>query len=800
MTDTANDHAPGAAATPAAATYRLQMHAGFTFADAEAVVLYLADLGVTHLYLSPVLKAVPGSQHGYDVLDHTKVNPELGGRTGLEALARTAQGHGLGLVVDIVPNHMALVAPESSNAPLWDVLAHGRKAAHAHWFDVDWDALDQRIGMPVLGDPLEDVLGRGELSLDEQDGQRVVRYYDHVFPVAEGTGEGDVRDVLAEQHYLLAGWRERDEVLNYRRFFDVDSLIAVRVELPDVFEATHRLLLDLNHDGVIDGFRIDHPDGLADPTGYLEQLRAATRLGTAVWVEKILEGDETLPEWACEGTTGYDAATAVSRALVDRSTAPALTHAWEATGGEPSLDGAITDAKRLVVAEVLVPEQRRLLRRATEALPDTDPARLADALAELLVACEVYRAYVRPGQPVDDLARGRLDDARSTAVAARPDLEAEISALVGLATDPADEAAHDFALRLQQTWGPVMAKGIEDTAFYRWHRMVALNEVGGDPHLLDDAAAEQLHAWAVHQQQHWPRGMTALSTHDTKRSEDVRARLVALAGDAESWVRLSEAFAIEAQALEVDPQTAHLVWQTLAGVGDISAERLEGYLTKALREAKQHTSWLHADADYEARVLELARRATAPGVLTAQLGAAVDAVSEDVRAVVLAQKLLQLTVPGVPDTYQGCELVNLSLVDPDNRRPVDFEARRQRLAALEQSPPRDLDDEKLLVTRTALRLRREVPEAFGEDGDHQPLMGSSRHLVGFVRGGEVATLVTRAPVRLRAAGGWEDATYALPDGLWRDELTGGTLGGAANSCADTFATYPVALLRRVASA
>ncbi len=777
------------------------MHAGFTFADAEAVVPYLADLGVSHLYLSPVLQAVPGSQHGYDVVDHTSVSSELGGRDGLESLARTARSHRLGIVVDIVPNHMALVAPESSNAPLWDVLTHGREADHAHWFDVDWDALDQRIGLPVLWEPLQDVLAKGDLRLGDEQGGQVLRYHDHVFPVASGTWDGDpsadVSAVLERQHYRLAGWRERDEVLNYRRFFDVDSLIAVRVEERDVFEATHRVLLELNHAGLVEGFRIDHPDGLADPTGYLEQLRAATVPGTAIWVEKILEGEELLPPWACDGTTGYDAVTAVSRALVDRTTAPALTSAWEAAGGDPSLEHTIAESKRQVVSDVLVPERRRLLRRAHEALPEADPAMLADALVELLVACEVYRAYVRPGRPADEAARQRLDDAFEAAVAVRPDLKAELQQLVELATDPHSDPARDFALRLQQTWGPVMAKGIEDTAFYRWHRLVALNEVGGDPGLLDDAAPEQMHAWAIHQQQSWPLGMTTLSTHDTKRSEDVRARLLAVSGDAESWQRCSDAVGAAAAELGVDGATAHLVWQTLVGVGEIDDERLTGYLTKAMRESKQRTSWLAADPDYEAQVLTLARTCNGPGPLNDLLRSAVDRNLEAIRALVLGQKLLQLTLPGVPDTYQGCEVVDLSLVDPDNRRPVDYQDRRARLSHLEHHAPRDLHDEKLLVTHQALTVRRQCRESFGDRGDYQPLVGTSRHLVGFVRGGEVATLVTRAPRRLEVAGGWGGARFTLPEGRWRDQLTGSELEGTENLCADAFATFPVALLRRM---
>jgi (1->4)-alpha-D-glucan 1-alpha-D-glucosylmutase len=783
------------------ATYRLQLHAGFTFRDAEAAAPYIADLGATHLYLSPVLQAVPGSMHGYDVLDHTRISEELGGEDGLLRLAATAREHGLGLVVDVVPNHMALVAPEHANAPLWRLLADGPGSPAASWFDVDWDACDGKLGLPLLGDSLEGTLAEGELVLAEHDGQPVVRYHDHVFPVAEGTLGNDADDlgaVLARQHYRLASWREKDRFLNYRRFFDVDSLVAIRVEEPDVFAETHRLLLDLNHRGVVEGFRIDHPDGLADPVGYLQRLRDATRPGTAIWVEKILEGAERLPtDWPCDGTTGYDAAAAVSAALVDPAGASTLTDAWLEAGGDPDLHHVVEVSKRLVADELLAPERARLTRRAAEALPEADPDRLAEAVTELLVAGEVYRAYVRPGEPAGREARAVLEDAGRRARDARPDLDAELTALVEVAADPTDESSADFAIRLQQTWGPVMAKGIEDTAWYRWHRMVALNEVGGDPLLLDDGGADRMHAWAEAQQQHWPLGMTTLSTHDTKRSEDVRARLLALSGDAESWARCAGAFREAAGRHGVDPQTAQLVWQTLAGVGPVDQERLETYLVKAVREAKLHTAWVDGDEDYEKRVLALAAEAAQPGELKALVDTAMDHNADAVRAATLGQKLLQLMLPGTPDTYQGTEIVDLSLVDPDNRRPVDYEARRSRLAGLREHRPRDLDDEKLLVTTKALHLRRELPEAFGDDGGYEPLRPSSRHAVGYLRGGEVAVLATRAVQRLVAAGGWGEATVTLPAGLWRDELTETVHEGGPNRLAVLFATFPVALLRKV---
>ncbi len=779
------------------ATYRLQLHAGFTFADAEAQVPYLARLGVSHLYLSPILQAVPGSLHGYDVLDHTRVNEELGGEAGLLSLADTARAHGLGIVVDVVPNHMAFVAPEHSNAPLWTTLRDGRDAETAHWFDIDWDAGDGRLGLPILGGTLEEALEAGEITLGEYDGQPVVRYYDHVLPIAPGTESDDVAEVLAKQHYELANWRDSDAMLNYRRFFDVTELIAVRVELPDVFEATHRLLLDLNRRRIIEGFRIDHPDGLADPEGYLRQLREATAVGTGIWVEKILEKDERLPRaWPCDGTTGYDAMTAVTGALVDPAALDVLDECWVQAGGGLDLEIAVERAKRKVVDDLLAPEVHRLTRRACEAVPDLDEERTREAVVELLVASEVYRAYIRPDHRLTPLARKRIQQAREEAVAARPDLARELDALAELAkAEDADENSQDFAIRLQQTWGPVMAKGIEDTTFYRWHRLVALNEVGGDPGVLEHASPDILHTWAANQQESWPLGMTTLSTHDTKRSEDVRARLLAVAQDTIAWEDCSKAFREAADAARVDRPTAHLLWQTMVGAGPLPQDRLHGYLTKAMREAKRHTAWVDGNPDYEARVLAFADEAAAPGPLRTAVDEAVLENQEGIRATVLGQKLLQLLLPGTADTYQGCEVVNLSLVDPDNRRPVDYTDLVDRLERLEQERPLNLDDEKMLVTSRALRVRRELRECFGDNASYEPLPTSSEHALGFIRTGRVAAVVTRAPRRLADTGGWKDQTVTLPPGTWRDELTGSIhAGGSDVRCADLFARLPVALL------
>lgn len=784
------------------ATYRLQMHHEFTFDDAAARVPYLADLGISHLYLSPILRAVTGSQHGYDVQDHSELSQDLGGLEGFERLAAAAHEHGLGIVVDVVPNHMALVAPEHLNRPLWQVLKEGRDATTAHWFDIDWKSGGGRLGLPILGDTLVNTLQAGDITVDELDGEPVIRYFEHVFPIAVGTESNDVEAVLARQHYQLASWRQKESILNYRRFFDVDELIAVRVEEDDVFDETHRLLLDLNHRGLIDGFRIDHPDGLADPAGYLDRLRTQSREDTIIWVEKILEGHERLPrDWACDGTTGYDAMLAVQTALVDPASEPELTAQWEACGGRIDVERDVTKAKRQVVEELLGPEVERLVRRAREALPDADATRLQLAVVELLVAGEVYRAYIQPDQRLSPLARRRLQEAYDGAVAARPDLEPELAQLHELATaEEADANAVDFAVRLQQTWGPVMAKGIEDTTFYRWHRLIALNEVGGDPGALETASPAALHEWALHQRRYWPRGMTTLSTHDTKRSEDTRAFILAIAGDPVAWKELSMRFRSAATELGIDKPTSHLIWQTIAGVGLIDPERLHGYLLKAVREAKQHTAWVDGDEAYEARVLEFADKALQAGERHDALVSLWESHAEPIRALVLGAKLLQLTMPGVPDVYQGCETVNRSLVDPDNRRPVDYDDLQHSLARLDAGEPADtLAAEKLLVSSAALRLRRERPEAFDVAGLYVPLTTTTEHAIGFIRAASVATVVTRAPHRLAREGGFGDARVVLPTGTWTDRLTGRQVQVPATGevlVADVLTERPVALLVR----
>lgn len=790
-------------ATPLS-TYRLQLTGDFGFDAAADVVPYLARLGVTHLYLSPVLQATPGSTHGYDVVDHTRISADLGGADGLERLAALAHRHGLGVVADVVPNHMAIPAPQYLNRPLWETLRLGRDSPTAHWFDVDWAACDGRLGLPVLGETAADAAAAGDLHVDTYDGAPVLRYHDHVFPVAPGTAGGEVLDVLARQHYVLAHWQDSPEVLNYRRFFDVDTLIAVRVEEEDVFDATHAVLLDLHRRGVIDAFRIDHPDGLADPQGYLDLLRARTG-GAWVVVEKILAPEEELPpSWVCAGTTGYDALAAVQTALAP-ATAEDLARRWQEAGGVASFAAVETAAKRQVVEEILRPEVRRLVRSAVAAAADrglsldTDAA--GAALATLLTHIDVYRIYLRPGTPVTTESRAALRRLVERAKADAPQWVGPIDVLGDLLADTAaaSVAGRDLVVRFQQVCGAVMAKAVEDTALYRWHRLVALNEVGSDPTSLDRAAAWSLHHWAARRQATHPAAMTTLSTHDTKRGEDTRARLLAAADHLPEWDTAWAAVRALAAEHGVDEPTAYLALQTLLGTWPISADRLTGYLHKAAREAKQHTSWQRPDERYEQALAGFSTRCL-EGRAADAVAAAVRGSEDSARAVILGAKLLQLTLPGVADVYQGSEMESTTLVDPDNRRPVDFQHRADTLEVLDAeglSTDASLDAEKLWVVSRALRVRRDHPDAFGPDGAYEPLETTSPHLLGFVRGGRVATVVTRWPSGV-AADGWGDVRVPLPPGTWADVLTGRRhrCGDDGPRAADVLPDLPVALLVR----
>jgi (1->4)-alpha-D-glucan 1-alpha-D-glucosylmutase len=804
------------------ATYRLQVHAAFGFDDVAAGTDYLANLGVSHAYLSPVLQAAPGSTHGYDVVDHTRLSEEAGGRKAFDAMATALKERGLGVVVDLVPNHMAVPEPEHLNPPLWSVLREGRQSPYASWFDVDWDAAHDRMVLPILGGTLEQALAAGEVTVAADGGpdgdETVVRYYDHELPVRPGTEQLPPAELLDRQWWRLESWRAAASTLNYRRFFDVGSLAAVRVEDKDVFEATHALIVDLVQDGSVDGLRIDHPDGLADPRGYLRRLADATEGGWVV-VEKILEGDERLPrDWECAGTTGYDLLWRVGGLFIDPDGEQPLTDLLALVSSERlTLDEVVTASKQFVVGSTLVPEVRRLVRRAEEVLaapssrlrPPTDS--VERALVALLVGMDRYRAYLVPGEGVSPETQRVLEGAVRRA---RDLLDPEDHAVLDLVRDlvlgrvaedvraETGPAVDDLVVRFQQTCGPVMAKGIEDTAFYRYYRLVGLNEVGGDPDHFA-VSPDELTAFVERLAQEWPLTMTTLSTHDTKRSEDVRARLAVLSerpADWRDWVREAQETARPYRSERLDGATEYLLWQTLVGAWPLDEPRLQAYATKAVREAKLHTDWSDPDEGYEEAVASFVRGVLGDDALRAHVEAWLTSTAHATRATVLGEKLLQLVLPGVPDVYQGTELVDLSLVDPDNRRPVDFAVRAERLSRLDGgADPEDLDDEKLLVTSRALRLRRDHPEWFiGPAATVRSLRTGTEHAFAVARGDSSGDQVIAVATRLAASlEGWADEALAVPPGRWTDGLTGRVVDSDGEVTLDRILDrLPVALLVR----
>ena len=774
-----------------ASTYRLQIGADLDLFAAARLLPYLHDLGVDWVYLSPLLAAEPGSTHGYDVVAHDRVDPARGGAEGLAALSAQARQLGMGVLVDIVPNHVGVATP-AVNPWWWDLLRHGRGSAYADAFDVDWDAGGGRLLLPVVGD--DDLLpggSVGNLSLADGAEGPELRYHDNRYPVAPGTLGGTPDEVHARQHYELVGWRRGDRELNYRRFFTVTTLAGIRVEDRTVFERSHAEIRRWFDEGLVDGLRVDHPDGLRDPEGYLEDLAELTD-GAYVLVEKILEPGERLPgSWSTAGTTGYDALGSVDRVLTDPAGEAPLTALADRLAGRP-LDWhqLIHDTKRAVADGALNAEVRRIVREIEDGAGGRE--QLVDAVAEVAACFPVYRSYLPHG-------RDHLDEALAAARRHRPDLNATFDLLEPVLADP--EAAP--ALRFQQTSGMVMAKGVEDCAFYRYARLTSLNEVGGDPSVFATTPAE-FHGWAADRQHEWPAAMTCLTTHDTKRSEDTRARITVLSEVPDLWEQTLDRL-LDRSPLP-DAAFGNLLWQAVVGAwgsseDDVLRTRLHGYAEKAMREAGDRTTWTDPDTDYEAAVHAAVDAAFDDSEARRVLDDLVARIAGAGQSNGLAAKLLALTMPGVPDVYQGSELWEQSLVDPDNRRPVDFELRATLVGSpagsLVGSPAGrdDLGTAKLQLTRAALRLRRDHPELFTAY-DAVPAEGeAAHHLLAFDRGGAVA-LVTRLPAGLDRRGGWGETALRLPEGSWRDELTGRSGLAGRVRVADVFADLPVALLTR----
>ena len=771
---------------PPASTYRMQVRASFDLDAAADVTDYLRDLGVDWAYLSPLLRATSGSDHGYDVVDPTEVDPERGGAAALERFAVAARAAGLGVLVDIVPNHMGISRPEQ-NPWWWDVLEHGRASSWAEAFDIDWDESGGKVRVPVLGAELDEAMA--DIVIDPDSG--VVRYFDHVLPLAPGSADdgADAATVLDRQHWQLMHWRREATDLNYRRFFAVSTLAGLRVEVPWVFDAAHVEVLRWIRDGLVDGLRIDHPDGLVDPGAYLERLAAETD-GAYVLVEKILEHaatdhPETLSAWwHADGTTGYDAMAEIDRVLIDPAGEDALDALDARLRADTGLAPAqawpdlIHDTKRMIADTIQVAEIRRLVRFLPSGLSDDPDA--ADALAELLACFPTYRSYLPAGKEW-------LEQAAREASARRPELATTIAALVPVLSDPTLEVARRF----QQTTGPVMAKGVEDTAFYRATRLGTLTEVGGDPSVFS-LAVDGFHRAFERRQAAWPGSMTALSTHDTKRAEDVRARLSVLAEIPERWADVLGR--LRAVATTGHGPFDSLLWQAIVGAWPAAPERLHAYAEKAAREAGEATGWLDPEPVFEDRMHRL-----------------VDAAFGDARPIVeefaaeiaplgwsnsLAAKTLQIAGPGVPDVYQGSELWETSLVDPDNRRPVDFAMRRELLARIDEGWQPAIDETgaaKLLVTSRALRLRRDRRELFTRYTPMTVVGEAADHAVAFDRGGAVA-VATRLPVGLDRRGGWGDTALLRHAGPTVDAFTGRRFEGGEVALRDLFATYAVALL------
>ncbi len=791
--------------------------------------MYFASLGVSHLYCSPILQAAPGSSHGYDVVDPTRINDELGGELGFHRMVSQLRGMGLDVIIDIVPNHMATVVP--ANRWWWDILKHGLSSRYSGFFDVNWEppvpSLKGKVLLGVLSDRYGRELESGRIALERRKDDVVVRYHDDVFPVSPASLDGIevdsvVRDLdafdslLQRQHYRLAYWRTAQAEVNYRRFFTIHSLIGLRVEVDEVLQESHRVVFDLAHRGELAGLRVDHIDGLIDPLAYLHRVREAAP-DSYVVVEKILDYDERLAGgFPVDGTTGYDFIAHVDGLFVDSRNEETLTSLYHAfTGESQPFSELVRSCKHEIMATELSPDLERLttmlvgICEGYRTQRDRIRSELRDAVREMAAAFTVYRTYIRPGTSPGGEDVRHVALAVEETVRRRPDIEPDLMAFISdlLLHKFSGASEAQFAARFQQFTTAVMAKGVEDTAFYRYHRLVSLNEVGGNPAAFGHPV-ESFHDYCSHIAKAWPKTMLTLSTHDTKRSADVRARLHLLSEMPAEWEAAVRHWAEHNERYRSqgypDRNLEYLIYQTLVGAWPIDAERLKQFLLKAAREGKAHTSWIDPVPAYEDAIAEFVNKVMADGEFMNDLQTFIgrNQLVPYGRITSLAQTALLLTCPGVPDLYQGSELWDLSLVDPDNRRPVDFQLRRRLLSEIQDAEAEQVlarADEgvpKLWLVTRLLRARRERPELFGGTG-YSPVVAQgakAHHAVSFVRD---RLLVVVPRLLFGLAGDWADTTIELPKGRWKDLLTGLEEDGEAPvALSSLLNAFPVAVLAR----
>lgn len=874
------------------ATYRLQLHAGFTFDDASRIVDYLHELGVSHIYCSPYLQAAKGSMHGYDVVDHHKINRELGGEVAFQRFCDQLRKSQLGQILDVVPNHMSLAR---DNHYWWDVLENGPSSRYASYFDIDWQPSESntrdRILVPVLGDQYGHILSSGKIKVVRHGAKFLVQYAEHFYPAAprsipvfllkaaerisssilgflsdsysrlpapdmversavlmrhrdkdvinrflekvcveDSTAADAIDDAIAElnddidaldsfleqQNYRLAYWRTAGQELSYRRFFDVNSLVGLQVERDYVFAETHELISKLLRDGVLDGVRIDHPDGLRNPLVYLKRLR---QIAPDAWIvaEKILEQEEVLrSSWPIHGTTGYDFLNKVNGLLVNPSGLTEISRIYaEFTGQSNNYADLVHEQKIKVMQDGLGSDVNRLtalfadICAANRDRRDYTRAEIRRAIREVAACFPVYRTYIVAhteeitGEDID-----RIRIAVEVAKQNRQDIDPRLFDFLRdvLCLGVRGHLESEFVMRFQQFTGPVMAKGVEDTAFYCYNRMVSLNEVGADPSRLG-VSVEEFHQYCLQTQQSHPYTMLTLSTHDTKRSDDVRARLNALSEipvrwriALRKWSRMNHRFHTNGMP---DANTEYLYYQTLIGAWPIGSDRMLAYMQKAVREAKQQTAWTKPSVVFESALADFISATLEHSPFISEIEQFVSLVLAPGRINSLSQSLLKCTAPGVPDLYQGSELWDLSLVDPDNRRDVDYELRGKLLHEIAQLSISEIMQRaeeglpKLWTIHRALQVRRERKSSFGHEAGYQPLYGSGPkkdHLIAFMRGDDVAVLVPRYPHAL--GGRWIGTSIVLPDGVWKNEMTGTRSKGGQAKVQALMDSFPVALLTR----